>query len=250
MAGDQRPLAVKVAGNNVYRVARAPDPWTWPEWAFANPVDGTFDNRWDDPEGSYRVLYASSQRAGAFIETLARFRPDLELLAQLAEIAEDDAADLPITPGIVPRTWAEKRLIGEAVLKGEFADVANARSLTYLRAALAELVLAHGIGDLDAGTVRSGDRALTQQMSRTIYECSVEDGRAYDGVYYHSRVGDAYENWGVFDTEVSGVRSPLSPVDHGTDINDGDPDLADALHYLGLTLEPIPEEMPPVRARR
>jgi hypothetical protein len=38
------------------------------------PEDGTFGNRYDDPRGEYRVLYATSQRVGAFIETLARYR--------------------------------------------------------------------------------------------------------------------------------------------------------------------------------
>lgn len=67
-----------------------PDAWAWPDWAYASN-DGTFGNRWDEPLGSYRVLYACSQRVGAFVETLARFRPDLEVVAALAEI---DAATI------------------------------------------------------------------------------------------------------------------------------------------------------------
>jgi hypothetical protein len=51
---------------------------------YAGP-DGTFGNRYDDPEASYRVLYASSHRVGAFVETLARFRPELEALAELEQ---------------------------------------------------------------------------------------------------------------------------------------------------------------------
>src|ERR671922_1914170 len=69
----------------LYRLGRLPDPWAWPDWSYAGP-DGTFGNRYDDPEASYRVLYASSQRIGAFLETLARFRPDLEVLAELERI--------------------------------------------------------------------------------------------------------------------------------------------------------------------
>jgi hypothetical protein len=63
----------------IYRLGRKPDPWSAPDWASAGP-DGTFGNRFDDPEGMYRVLYASSQRLGCFLETLARFRVDLKLL--------------------------------------------------------------------------------------------------------------------------------------------------------------------------
>ncbi len=73
----------------LYRLGRQPDPWAWPDWSYAGP-DGTFGNRYDDPGTSYRVLYASSQRIGAFLETLARFRPDLEVLAELERIDGDD----------------------------------------------------------------------------------------------------------------------------------------------------------------
>ena len=35
----------------VFRLARAPDPWAWPDWSQASR-DGTFGNRRDDPEGA------------------------------------------------------------------------------------------------------------------------------------------------------------------------------------------------------
>lgn len=69
----------------VYRVGRRPDPWAWPDWAHAGR-DGTFGNRYDDPGAVYRVLYASSERVGTFLETLARFRPDPEVVAELRKI--------------------------------------------------------------------------------------------------------------------------------------------------------------------
>ena len=82
----------------VFRLARAPDPWAWPDWSQAS-FDGTFGNRWDDPEGAYRVLYASSTRFGALLETLARFRPDLAVIAGLSEIeGRDDPIDAPFLP--------------------------------------------------------------------------------------------------------------------------------------------------------
>jgi hypothetical protein len=93
----------------LYRLARMPDPWAWPDWAYAG-LDGTFGNRWDDPLGSYRVLYACTRRLGAFIETLARFRPDLSVVAGLQEIKGDD--DVP-PPGIVPLRWLQGRRLGD-----------------------------------------------------------------------------------------------------------------------------------------
>ena len=53
---------------------------------------GTFGNRFDDPDGTYRVLYASSQRLGCYLETLARFRVDLTLYAELSEIDGENAS--------------------------------------------------------------------------------------------------------------------------------------------------------------
>jgi hypothetical protein len=52
------------------------------------------------------VLYASRTRAGAFAETLSRFRPDLEITAELSLIASDEEDDRytgSIPPGAEPR---------------------------------------------------------------------------------------------------------------------------------------------------
>jgi RES domain len=73
----------------IYRLGRVPDPWAVPDWASAGP-DGTFGNRFDDPDATYRVLYASSQRLGCFLETLARFRIDPKLAAELAAIEGEE----------------------------------------------------------------------------------------------------------------------------------------------------------------
>ena len=49
----------------IFRIARRPDPWQPADWSRANP-DGTFGNRFDDPEGYYRVLYAATRSSPAF----------------------------------------------------------------------------------------------------------------------------------------------------------------------------------------
>ena len=149
----------------LYRLGRDPDPWVWPDWSYA-ASDGTFGNRYDDPHGSYRVLYASSQRLGAFLETLARFRPDLEVLAELERIEGDDE---PLAG--VPGTWLAGRLIGEATVEGRFVDVGDSASLATLRAALAASAIHHGLDEIDAATIRlRAPRAFTQQVSRFVYE--------------------------------------------------------------------------------
>jgi len=117
----------------IYRLGRKPDPWAPPDWASAGP-DGTFGNRFDDPDATYRVLYASSQRLGCFVETLARFRIDPTLLAELAQI---EGADDYFPPGEVPMEWLEKRILGLATTDKEYADVCSSEWISRLRKLLA-----------------------------------------------------------------------------------------------------------------
>src|SRR5260370_13108790 len=67
---------------------------------------------------NYRVLYAATQRVSCFVETLARFRPDISLIAELQAIAgEDDYMPL----GTVPSDWCEPCVMGEDTVTGEYA---------------------------------------------------------------------------------------------------------------------------------
>ena len=45
----------------VFRLGRRPDAWQPPDWFLAQS-DGTFGNRFDDPDGILSGSYASSQR--------------------------------------------------------------------------------------------------------------------------------------------------------------------------------------------
>lgn len=208
----------------LYRLGRNPDPWAWPPWSAA-AIDGTFGNRYDDPDASYRVLYASSQRLGAFLETLARFRPDLEVLAELERIEGDDEP-----PPAVPRTWLDGRLIGEATAEGCFVDVGDTASLAVLRTALAAHAIHHGLAEIDAATIRlRAPRAFTQHVSRYIYEQG-----DFAGISYRSRLGDDVLNWAVFESAPDGPDPLLATASAA--IAADDPDLLAALELLGLTL--------------
>ena len=46
---------LEVNGRRLWRIGRAPDPWQFVDWTYADQ-NGHFDGRWDDPEGTYRVL--------------------------------------------------------------------------------------------------------------------------------------------------------------------------------------------------
>lgn len=215
----------------LYRLGRQPDPWAWPDWTYAGDL-GTFDNRYDDPQGEYRALYASSERLAPFLETLARFRADPAILS--IDITEDPRdADFPtLSPGTVPVDWLNARELGTARCEAAFADVGHARSLACLRDALASVVVSHGLAELDAATIRvQAPRALTQAISRYVYECTTEDGdRAFQGIRYLSRLGDNLTNWAICEPAV------IEVVD-AEPLRRDDPDLVKALELFGLVLK-------------
>jgi hypothetical protein len=218
------------APGRLYRLGRREAVWAWPDWAFAG-TDGTFGNRYDDSKGQYRVLYASSQRLGTFLETLARFRPDPAIVA---EPIETDPADEPYPtnpPGVVPASWLRSRAVGSSNVAGEFADVGHSRSLEHLRARLAARLIHYGLDDLDGATIRlSAPRGFTQSVSRYVFECADANGEpAYSGIRYLSRLGDEILNWAIFEpAQLTDARAEPLTVD--------DPDLRQVLTRFGLRL--------------
>jgi RES domain-containing protein len=217
----------------VYRVGRRPDPWAWPDWAHAGR-DGTFGNRYDDPGAVYRVLYASSERAGTFLETLARFRPDPEVVAELRKIVGQPGEEEPIAAGVVPADWLANRCMGVGRLAGRYVEIGAAETLAQLRFALAARLVHHRIADLDAAAIRlSVPRRFTQEVSRHLFEMTDAGQRRWDGIAYLSRLGDDMHNWALFEPHV--------PVDQRVDLIDpDDPDLDAALALLELRLEDGP----------
>jgi hypothetical protein len=204
----------------VYRLGRRPNAWQPPEWFLAHS-DGTFGNRFDDPEGYYRVLYASSQRLACFVETLARFRPDLSLLAELDAIeGEDDFVAL----GTLPRDWLAVRTMGSAEINGVFADIYGIAWVSLLRRTLAAEALRLGMKDIDLSSLeRAEPRRLTQLASRQAYLLS------FAGIFYRSRYGQTLENWAIFE--------PF-PLEDSTskEFSEDDPDLLEALRLHGIRL--------------
>jgi hypothetical protein len=208
---------LKVSGV-IYRLGRKPDPWSAPDWALAG-ADGTFGNRFDDPDALYRVLYASSQRVGCFLETLGRFRVDPKLLAELAEIeGEDDYCPL----GEVPLEWVERRVMGVATARGEYADICSSEWISRLRIVLAGHLGKFGLDDLDASALQmTAPRTVTQLVSRIVFSNRLA------GIYYRSKYGHDVENWALFEPFQINVQDPET-------IRPDDLDLQRALQLHGL----------------
>ena len=205
----------------MFRLGRLPDPWQPPDWNWVHD-DKTFGNRFDDPSGYYRVLYASTQRVSCFIETLARFRPDLSLMGELAEIeGENDF----VAVGSVPREWLEVRCMGAANLAGRFANIYASQWVSFLRTNLADDALQLGLNDIDVAVLQQASpRIITQKASRSVYE------RGLQGIFYRSRYGHDLENWAAFEPFQLSDKASQSRL-----LSD-DPDLLNALERLGLRL--------------
>ncbi len=202
----------------IYRLGRRPDAWQPPEWFLAHS-DGTFGNRFDDPQSYYRVIYASSQRLACFIETLARFRPDLSLLVELDAIeGEDDF----VAMGTLPRDWLAMRTMGSAMVDGIFADIYGVAWVSQLRRTLATEALRLGMKDIDLSSLeRAEPRRLTQLASRQAYSLN------FAGIFYRSRYGQTLENWALFE--------PFSLEQAASEeFSEGDPDLLEALRLHGI----------------
>lgn len=231
-------LAGRVPDGPVFRIGRRPDPWEWPDWSLAGP-GGTFGNRWDDPMGQYRVLYACSERIGAFLETLARFRGDAELRRALDRI--DGPVDA-MEPGVVPAVWRRGRVVARAVISGRFADIGHHQSLGHIQSEMIDelrpMLARAGLAELDAAAIKlSVPRTLTQQISRRIYEQSTPEGRAeFAGIAYSSRLGDDLTNWAIFEPAPPIAEAPFTVLDR-TEIDVDDPDFLRAVELLGLRIE-------------
>ncbi len=237
----------------VIRVARGgngppTDPFAPPDWERAG-VDGTFGNRFDDPgtgdgvsdAARFRVVYTATERAGAFAETIAHFRPDLEALAALAAITGGMGEHQAIA-GVVSERWRRVRGVGRMLLDPalRFADVAHPDTLAELRTVFARLATDFGHPDIDLSTVTSGDRRLTQRVARYIYERGIATGMpTFAGVRYISRHGAAWECWAIFADRLIGEQLPVQAI--GAD----DAGLVTAARHFGLTIQPDTQQSPP-----
>lgn len=200
----------------LYRIGRLPDPLNWPPRELAGA------GRYDDPRREFRVLYVGDRRA-CFLETLAVFRPSVEVLAQLRQMS---GGDEEAPRGKVPADWYQKRAVGHLRLgqRQRWLDLRASETREELRNELAEALLELGLPDLDLSSVLGPHRRLTQAVARWAFE------HRYAGVAYTSRFDEALGLWSIFEGaefERVGVPEPIVP---------DDPDLVAAAGLFGLEI--------------
>lgn len=183
----------------LYRVARWPDPLVWPPWEFVG------EGRFDDPQKTFRTLYAGEQPRDCFVELLARFRPSVVVLARVREVT--GATDsFPSTE--IPVEWYRSRSIGR-LRPGpnqRWLDLRSLATRQTLRSELAGSLVRLGLTDLDVSGIRSSNRELTQTIARWAYE------HGYNGIAYRSRLDDFSDCWAIFEgaqIEPIGLPRPI-----------------------------------------
>jgi hypothetical protein len=150
------------------------------------------------------------------LEKLAQFRPDLELLAELAKIRPNDRTAPKTGPaGVVPTGWRARHVLGKGLTDGvsePLVTVGKARSLATIRAAMAAVAVRLGIEEIDAGVIRVEPsvefRRLTQAISRFVYERKSHGLPRFAGILYLSQHADDVVNYAIFE------RSGPFPVTH------------------------------------
>lgn len=201
----------------LYRIGRRPDPLAWPPWEYVG------SGRFDDPVGEFRVLYATAQRRIALLESLARFRPSLDVLAALQAVENTNE---PIPAPQVPAEWYHARAVGRLRLAThqQWLDLRSFETREALRSELAQTLLDLGLEDLDLSGVVGPKRQLTQAIARWVYE------RKYRGIAYRSRFDATFTCWAIFEGaefERVGLSEHILP---------DDPDLASVARSFGLNV--------------
>jgi hypothetical protein len=179
-------------------------------------------NRFDSPLGVYRTLYFGTQLEACFGETLARFRPDLELLAVIGE----EWRELGFMPlGEVPRDWRQRRLAVRVRFPASqdrfpggirFVDVDSIDTREHLRTELASILAYYGYPDMDVATVHAHDRRVTRWIGQWVYDQRDPDGfPLYAGIRYSSRLHAGWECWAAYeDVQMTTLAShPIMEAD-------------------------------------
>jgi hypothetical protein len=147
----------------IYRVGRAAAPLKFSE---IDPLDAALHNVGNrfDVVGS-GVLYAATEKVGAYKETIASLRTAPSSLKYAA-----DSTEHFMNLGSIPRDWRDGRRMVSFGLREPlpFLDVEQDATLSHLTIAMAKELQDLGITTLDSGLIRGSNRLLTRASGRTL----------------------------------------------------------------------------------
>ncbi|MDQ2739016.1 MAG: RES domain-containing protein, partial [Actinomycetota bacterium] len=213
----------------------APDPWQWTPWEYVRAT-----GRWDDPTGTYRVLYTGGSIYACLVEVLAQFRRDPTLAALLAELDTADETDNGTAPaGTVSALWLAERAIGTARMTGRFVTIGHSHTLSWLQRRAPLLLVHHDVRDIDGALIRGAEsRSFTQAVSGVFYGWNDDHG-PLDGISFRSRWGDDLLLWAIYERSrprQAAKTGPAleDPIHELIDVHSVDVLRALALHHLQL----------------
>lgn len=221
-----------VLPGEVYRIGRSPDAWLWPDWAYAQ-LDGSFGSPWDDPFAVYRVLLLSTSRLDVFIEALAVFVPDRQVLDALDPKLPAPAA------GIVPDRWIQTRVVGSGITRGRYANLLDPAVLDVLSVGVPRTMERLGVTDISVDDLLKLPMEMTRHLGRHVYSATDPHGsNTYDGVVYPSMFRPGVTCVATFETG-STVATVTHPITRRTNepITRDDPDLHAAMRFHGLRFQ-------------
>lgn len=203
----------------LYRVARPPEPLAWPDWQYVG------NERFDDPERTYRVLYTAEEPRACFVEALAPWRPGIAALVRLQALPPGERGDRTPPFGRVAADWCAHRLLGSCrVTPGQrWLDLRSPATLATLRVELAAQFQPLGLDDFDMSDALSRKREVSRTISRWTF------AQGFQGIAYASRFDAALTCWALFE----GAQFQIQP---SRPITAADPDFRAALALHGLAL--------------
>jgi hypothetical protein len=125
--------------------------------------------------------------------------------------------------GKVPPEWLVNRLMGNATIYANCANIYESAWIDKLRNKLLPNLAEFKLSDIDAAALHTSERQVTQRISRIMYEWDLK------GIKYPSKFGYDIENWTFFE--------PVTIDSKATEIlksDDADLLRALALHHLEI----------------
>lgn len=146
------------------------------------------------------VLYAASEPAACFGETLARFRPSPKVVEAVGEVDGNF-----MVCGGVPADWRYNRVLAPVRYLGTlpFVDVEHPQTHAYMSRELASYFHQLGYSEpIDVSDIRGRNRTLTRLIAAFVYAATDAVGEPmYAGIRYMSRLDSGWECWALFDPE-------------------------------------------------
>ena len=204
------------SGDLLWRVGHVSAPLEPPPYGNCR-----WQNRFDDPDQKFRSLYAAARQVTCLLEVLWDLQPDIEAITEFKAIPRFLGFELTRR---VSSQWLEERTLARGRLQlpsAKLVDIEDLRLRHHLQIRHASLLQRNGYKHLTISVLRGPCRAVTQAISRDLYD------RLTAGLLYRSDI-DGRTCVTLFEG-----RSWLEDVGKITPLAQS-PELRKALQWLGL----------------